>query len=337
MEIKFSSLHQIDHSENKIIKIGIDNEGKILGDYIQKLLNEITKSYNKQSFEFQRDSTEVRLAIGMLIRGEYENGSEIIAERLLTTEITAQEKIDKLNIEIQKGILFQTITEIEGEKFVIISKADHSEYIDQSDFLLHKGLPWKKKVFKAFIAKIESDNSLSSIFIYDTNSIMSRYWWDDFLELKAKRTDSHNTRTSLDVLDKKIFEHLKKDFPADHTIIRNSTLGYFRSNTEFDLNEYFSSVMDNYSPVDPEFPLKKTKEKILELPEKWDFDSRFTISKEDIKKRAIRKIPLTNEIDLILKNFIEINGTISAYIDEEGEKCIKIKTINGYETFRRNP
>lgn len=335
MNIKFTSLHQIDHVEDRIEKIDINNQGNILSQYIQRLLNEITNSPNRRSFLFQRETTEVRSAINDLIAEKYDKGSKTIAERLLPIEKTAQERIAHLGVEIQKGSLFQTVIENNEGKFIIISKADHNEFLDEIDFLIHKGLPWKKRVFKAFMAKIEPDNSLSSIFIYDTNNTMSRYWWEGYFELIEKHNDKHNTKTSLDSLDKKVFNPIKKDFPADHTILRNSTIGYFRNKNEFELQEYISDIFEGYTPVDANFPLQKTKERVLALPERWNFDNRFSISKEDIDKRAFNKIRLTDNIDLILRGFINLNDTITAELDHEGEKFIKIKTDVGYAKFKR--
>ena len=336
MEIKFTSLHQIDHIEERIEKIDINNQGNILGQYIQRLLNEITNSPNKRSFLFQRETTEIRSAINNLISEDYETGSEIIANRLLPIEQAAQERIAHLGVEIQKGSLFQTIIENEDGKFVIISKADHNEFLDEIDFLIHKGLPWKKRVFKAFMAKIENDSTLSSIIIYDTNTTKSMYWWENYFEIKEKHNDTHNTRTSLDTLDKKVFNPIKKDYPADHTILRNSTIGYFRNKEEFALQEYISEIFDNYTPVDENFPLQRTKNKIADLPERWNFDRRFLISKGDIDKRAVNKIRLTENIDLILKDYVNFDDTITAEMNDEGDKFIRIKTVNGYNKFKKN-
>ena len=36
--------------------------------------------------------------------------------------------------------------------------------------------------------------------------------------------------------------------------------------------------------------------------------------------KDVNKIPLTNNIELILRDFVNLNDTITADIDEEGEK-----------------
>lgn len=336
MNIKFTSLHQVDHNLAQIKNIDINNQSDDLKDYTNRLINEITKSNNKRSFEFKSDTTEVRNAIDKFLDAEYEAGAKINAERLLNIEIEAQERIDHLNIKIQKGSLFQAVIENNIETYVIISKADHNQFLDEVDFTLKTGLPWEKRIFKAFLVKM-ANGQPNEIFVYDTTNRMARYWWDNYLELKEKYTDTHNTKTSLNVLDRKIFNPIKKEFPSDHTIIRNSAIGYFRNNAEFELNEFVNQTLENYTPIDPKFPIEKIVTKTKELPEKWKFDARFSIQKEEINKKQSNRIPLTEKIELILKDYIsDLDNVIEAKKDAEGVKYIKIKTDVGYERFKRN-
>jgi len=260
MDIIFTSLYQVDHSLNQIKKIDINNQSNELQDYTNRFLNEITNSNNKRSFEFKSETTEVRTAIDKYLNRNYEAGAKINADRLLNIEIEAQEKIDHLNIKIQKGSLFQAVLENDGETYIIISKADHNQILDETDFTLKTGLPWDKRIFKAFLVKMEN-NLVKEIFVYDTTNRMARYWWDNYLELKEKYTDIHNTKTSLNILDSKIFNPIKKEYPADHTVLRNSAIGYFRNNDEFELTEFVAQTLENYTPIDPGFPKEKIVKK----------------------------------------------------------------------------
>ena len=336
MNIIFTSLYQVDHELNQIKKININDQSDDLKDYTNRLIKEITTSNNKRSFEFKSQTTEVRTAIEKFLNTEYEAGAKINADRLLNIEIEAQEKIDHLNIKIQKGSLFQAIIENDSETYIIISKADHNQILDEIDFTLKTGLPWEKRIFKAFLVKME--NGLpKEIFVYDTTNRIARYWWDNYLELKEKYTDTHNTKTALNILDRKIFNPIKKEYPADHTILRNSAIGYFRNNDEFELSEFVAQTLENYTPIDPDFPKDKVVKKAKELPEKWKFDARFSIVKEEINKKQSNRIPLTEKIELILKDYISnLGNVIEAEKDAEGVKYIKIKTDVGYDSFKRN-
>ncbi len=203
--------------------------------------------------------------------------AEVNAKRLLTIEKQTQEKIN-LNVEIQKGSLFQVVVKDKNRNRVIISKADHNEYLDEVDFELHTGLPWKKRVFKAIAINFKEDLSIESVYVYDTNYSMSKYWWQDYLELREQYTDSENTKKSLDLLDKKIFKPLEKKYPLDYVVLRNMMIGFYRTEEEFNL-ERFAEKVEKYHPYDTDLPIQEMYGKVLELPDKWGFDPRFTIEK----------------------------------------------------------
>lgn len=335
MILHYTSLHHVDHI-NGVSKIDITNLSTDLSTYVQRLFTEITDSDNRRQFEFRSNDTEVRTALTHLISENYYEGSEINANRLLQIELLAQEAINHLNVEIQKGSLFQAVIG-ETTKSVIISKADHNEYLDELDFTLRKGLPWKKRIFKAFLVNFDTNNSPISLYVYDTNARMSRYWWDSYLELKERYTDTHNTKTSLDFLDKKIFSKIKTDFPADHTIIRNSAIRYFRAKDEFEVDDFINDTFNNYTPVDSNLSTLKIDEfktNIKALPQRWGFDNRFTIERSEVRKRIVNRIQLTESIDLILKDYIpNLRDSIKSEVDSEGTKWVKIKSDTGFNKF----
>ncbi|WP_296619224.1 nucleoid-associated protein [Marivirga sp.] len=335
MEIKFTTLHHVDHLGNEIRIIPISSHSEVLQIYAERLIQEIKDSRNKREFEFRSETTEVRQTLNSFLEDIFEEGVEVNSKRLLTEEKKAQRKIDHLDVQIQKGSLFQAHLIDGSEHYIVISKADHSKYIDEIDFVLKHGLPWDKKIFKAFLVRFDDNKEVQEVYVYDTTSKMSRYWWDDFLELNEKYTDSHNTKTSLDILDQKLFNYMKKQYPADHTILRNSVIGYFRNSSEFELEEFLDKNFRTYTPIDEDFPKEKYIKKIEEFPEKYNFDSRFSIKQEEIKKRKVNKIPLSNEMELILKDHIEnIGSVIKPYKDNEGNKFILIRSDTGYERFK---
>ena len=272
-----------------------------------------------------------------MLNNDFDNGVEINAERLLRIELEAQEKIKQLPVEIQKGSLLQACIEHDDKTNIILTKADHSEYLDETDFQLHSGLPWKRKIFKAIVIEIK-DEEIDSIFVFDTNTPMSKYWWRDYLELMEVYTDAHNTKTSLEMLDLKILNPIKDKYKADHTILRNSMIGYFRNKEEFDMSCFIESILQNYTPLNENLEIDKIVEKVKALPQKYKFDTKFTIEKGEIKKRRIQYImKLKESIDLILNDHIEnLGDLIQSYSDEEGNKYVRIKSPEGYERFNTN-
>lgn len=335
MDPIYTSFYQIDHASNQLHEVDISTQGNDLTNYIDRLIEEITSSNNKRQFLFKSETTEVRTAIDKFLRGEHEEASHINSKRLLETEKAAQERIEQMGTVIPKGSLFQAVLEREGKTTIVISKADHNQFLDEIDFTLKNGLPWEKKIFKAFLVEFENNQPVA-LYVYDTSSRIARYWWDNFLELNEKFTDVHNTKTSLNILDSKIFNKIKRNYPADHTILRNSTIGYYRNNDEFNLTEYINDTFLEYEPVDPDFPKEVLITKIEELPNRWGFDQRFGIAKGEIKKKQKLKIDLTENIELVVKDYeANLSNIITAEQDAEGNKYIKIKSEVGYNSFNK--
>lgn len=336
MIIKFTSLHQIDHHSDTVKEIDIRNKTQDLINYTQRLITEITEGNSKRKFRFRRDTTEVRAIVGQFLDGNYE-GIVSNAKRLLDIEKTTQAAIAHLGVEIQKGSLFQAQIENDGSTTIIISKADQIRFLDDNDFNLKSGLPYEKKIFKAFLVSFE-DGIARDIYVYDTTPRMATYWWDDFLELDEVYTSEYNTKTALKLLDSKVLNIIRKKYPADHTRIRNKVVGYFQSENQFEMDGFIEATLNNYVAVDPDFPKKNMIEKIKNLPERYNFDSQFPIAEDQVTSRKVKtKINLTDKVDLIIKeNVPELENTIAGYLDNENRKYIIIRTDSGYEHFKGN-
>lgn len=332
--IKFTSLHHIDHDNNKVVSVNIDSQSPDLIEYIQKLLEDIQKKDTKRAFLYESETAEVRIAINLMLDEEYDKAAEINANRLLKIEKETQATMEHLDVNIQKGSLFQTVISFTDHKMIIIGKADHNEFLDASDFSLHKGLPWKKKIFKSFLAIIDNKKNINKILVADTTNNLTKYWWSDFFELKEARTDQFNTKTFLDVLDKKVFNPIKHKHQADHTTLRNSVIGYFRANDEFNLDDLCNNIFEKYVPDDAELDINDIKKKIKGIPKKYGVDSWFKIDKKAIKKREVHKILLNEGMELVLKGGPDLNN-ITPYSDREGKKYIMIQTEEGYNRFKK--
>jgi len=211
-----------------------------------------------------------------------------------------------------------------GDQQIVISKADHSTILDEIDFQLHHGLPWDKKTFKAMSAKF-SGGTIDLVNIYDTNPQMTKYWWYDFLELERIYDDTHNTKTSLDALELKLFDPIKKNYRLDHNVLRNSAIGYFRSKPEFEVEDFIETVLKDYEPYDNNLKIDTLISKVRAFPEKYKFDQRFDISKDDIRKRMTQVFHLRANLDLVLREPVNrISDIVERYRDDEGNPFIKI-------------
>lgn len=340
MDIKFTSLHHINRDFNKPKKQNIETS-IVLEQYIEKLFKEIDDPKKmKQSFLFMSDKNEVRSALQDLVQGvDQDKNAQIIAQRLLNKEIEAQNGLDqkKLKQTILKGSLFTVLVKFKSEDRLLICKADHNEFLDENSFTLRSGLPWNKKIFKAVIIIIKDDKVQKEVDVIDPNH--SKYWYKEFLELRKKHTDKHNTETSMDIIDKKVFSGMRSRHPADYWILRNSFVGYFRSQESFEIENFISSLFENYEPEDKTLKIDTIVAKVRKIAREEDFDSSFTISKSDIKKRTIRKtIKITDAIELSINYDIpNFQQAIRSGENDDGQKYIQILTEkeNIYREFLR--
>ncbi|MBU2884863.1 nucleoid-associated protein [Gilvimarinus agarilyticus] len=333
--IVFTSLHYIDHVNNKISKKDISNQGtEALAEYINKLIEDIKLRASKRTFQFQSETTEVRRSLSNFFNEEYSDATEINAMRLLRSEISAQQAIDHLGVSIQKGSLFQAIVNLDArKKLVIIAKADHDTYLDEESYEVREGLPWTKKIFKSFFITINSDEILSNVVVSDSNEKVAEYWWKTFLELEVIRTSSENTKRMLGHILRPI-NRIKKDFPADYEELRNAVLGYFQSHSDFSLDHLISTIFDRYDQVNPSLDYdQKIKSKIDLISKKTDVDTLFDIDRQEVKQRRTRKLGLNTGIELVLKEYNKQN--ITATVDEENNKYIQIRSDLGYNTFSK--
>lgn len=342
MEIVSISIFKVDVSEAIASPIQLTNRPQELTNYLNSLINIIVSEPSGREYLFTRDTTEVRGRISSV--GNITNGeaviSQTIANRLLDAEATAQNRIEHLGKEIQKGVLIQALVDIDGINKFVICKADHTEFLNDNDFSITFGLPIKKKIFKAFICDYSTNGEINgnSIVIYDTNPVHSHYWWHDFLELQQLRSDEDNTETAFKKLDKHIFNKIRKTHPQEYLELHNSSLRYFRANEAFDIEQFIEGAIGNYTPPEGStFNVEEWKTKIRELPEKHNFDRQFGIIKSKITaKMKTGKVELTPQIDLNFKEDIpNISDIIHSELREDGNKYVVIKSPKGYEYFEK--
>nr|WP_315172063.1 hypothetical protein [uncultured Flavobacterium sp.] len=338
MEINKIQIFKIDIDNEEATNIDSKTYGEELDNYLLELFETIISGSSGRQFNFERKTTEVRSQITKINNddNDFNDSSKVISERLLKVEIEAQKKMDKLKITIQKGVFVQALISDDGKNKFIICKADHNEFLNEVNYTLTRGLPTKKKAFKAFVCDLNNDDSDSGILVYDTNPSDTKYWWKELLELEMIITDEDNTENAFGAIDKVITNNIKEKYPQDYTHIRNSVVRYFRATERFEMQHFLDNAIGDYLPENSALNIEDIKSKIKELPAKKraPFDNQFNIIKEKVKAKFLNKIKLTPEIDLNIKGDYADN-TIVAEI-KDGEKYISIKSEEGYKYFKSN-
>ncbi len=332
MDIRKLTLHKIDISRNLPERINIDIQKDTIIEYINNLVSEIIENPNKRIHRFKEGNTEVKTSIRKLVADDVDIDNIILfnAKRLLEKEQKAdiQLKQKNLDVNIQKGSLLHLHFIQEDISKVLICKVEYDEILNEFTFDKNSGLNTKKKVFKAFLMFTDTGN----IYLNDKNN--SKYWWDDFLELEQINDDDKNTEKSLNEIDKALTPYKVKHY-ADYIIVRNAMIGHYRTKDNFNFSDMLEEVFKNYHPIALDFPKDKIISKISELPSKKGFDTQFIIVKKKINKRIQNKIKLANNLYLSIDDYVEdLKNIIEPYEDNEGNKFVKIKSTEGYETLK---
>ena len=333
MDIKNIFLHHVDIKSNLITPIALDENSINLKGYVDSLVKDISEQTNKRLYKFKDGNTEVKNSLKEIIQNSQNIETIILnnAKRLLEKEISSQQKVSHLDIEIQKGSLLHLSFISDNINKIIICKVEHDEILSEISFDIIRGLNTKKKVFKAILIFFDENLEVTSNYVYDKNS--SRYWWNDFLELNQLNTDDANTEKSLAEIDKILAKH-KKKYYADYIIVRNSVIGYYRTNETLNFSDV-ENIFSSYTPLDVDFPKQEIITKIKELPDKKGFDTQFSISKNKINKKIQHKIKLGNNLFLSIDDYVvNLKNLIEPYQDEQGNKYVKIYSSEGYETLK---
>ena len=335
MDIEYLKLIKIDHENNNVQEQPLDDDGNVR-DYVMDIIGQITVNAGERRYKFKEEELTMKTWIGDIVNdNERDSRAESIAERLLQKEEAAQQRYRNIT-DIQKGILLIAYCKMTDTEYkMVICKADFSEFIEETTGEKKNGLPTKKKIFKSFSANISVNagvHNYGDIITFDVNAKQSKYWYDDFLDLVALRNDEANTERAFSFINSKILDPIKKDSRSDYLCLWNSTVAYMRCDGEFSIDSYADEILAAYHPLIEGIDMDALAIKARSLPEKFNFDRRFQKVPSKIRAKSKKEIPLTHDIDLVLKNSIpHIERTIKPYVDDNGAKFIMVNSEEGYK------
>ena len=334
MEILKLLSHNILVEEEKIVENKITNEEA--KDFFNSIIDEVLEKETKKSYKPRTPTTEVISIITRVLKDMDSNEEllENIPERLLKYEISTQKDIDKLGTKIKKGCLLQAYIKKNEKKYFIITKIEATDGLDMTELRMRAILPSSKKIIKNALFEINEDEEFGDIFLSDTNANISKYWYDDFLELEEMTTDEMNTQKTYEIIMKEIKNKLEKISPSDYTFCRNACIIFFKTKETFDLNDAVNDIFLSYNFEDEAIKKEEIIEKIKNKIKKEGLDTQFVLKKDVIKNRLIKMKKRVNEgISIEIDGYIE-NIKDSIYsIEQNGEKYIMIKSTEE-ETYK---
>jgi len=175
------------------------------------------------------------------------------------------------------------------------------------------------------IYNIEKDNGFLVSIIDNLSKVglEARYWKDNFLYVKPRKDEYHNTQNVMSLCKNFIKEGLPEELDiskADQVDFLNKAVEYFKKNEDFDMSD-FKKVVMRKPEVAESFDQYKSE---YEFARELAVLDRFSISEAAVKKQA-RALKSVIKLD---KNFhIYVHGDrdmIEQGTDEEGRKYYKI-------------
>ena len=336
MALKFYKLYKIDRANETASAETFENLENI-ENYVSQVIEKHRSKYERE-YKFRDGEETAKNNVMRILKDEsLEEACQTMANRLLDKERVANDRIKHMGHEIPTSMFIvaqDDVTEDETQLFFI--KADYDEYIMAGSGNDGKGLPKNRKIFKScvfFAKKVDGDYEVYKIMSHDENSSSSdaAYWYRDFLDLQELTSDEKNSTTSFNAVKKDLLNPIKKKHKKDYMYLRNQIIAYFRSEGEFDIDHFANVIIGSYVPYDQTLDINDLKAKCLKLPEKYNFDKKFTKKPEVIKDKFKDSIILTQDLELKIKQDIQdIDKVIVGGIDQGDKKYIKIYSEEGY-------
>ena len=340
MEIEYLKLIKIDHENNSVEEEPMTEEGNVR-DYVMDIIDQIADNAGDRRYKFKETEMTMRNLIDSIVTDSNRDAkATAIARRLLQRETDAQQRYHNIT-EIQKGILLVAYCKMtdNNDYKMVICKADYTEFLEETTGEKKNGLPTKKKIFKSFAANVKVNagvHDYGEIVTFDVNAKQSKYWYDEFLDLEALRNDEENTEKAFNYINSKILTNIRKEYKSDYLVLWNRTVGYMRSEGEFNIDHYADEILAAYQPLQEGLDMNVWATKAKELPNRWHFDNRFQKVPSKIKAKLKTEIKLTDDIELVIRNGVQgLERTIKGHKEDDGSKYIMIRSDKGYEYAER--
>ncbi|MBV7264147.1 hypothetical protein KCG43_19220 [Photobacterium sp. WH24] len=329
--IKYYQIFEIASESNSVRKIDLNdaNANDVLV-FVKKLANDAKYGSSRRQGSFSDTSSVKKELIASLTDDENQGSILKIAEQLLSCEVEYNSKHGNFN-EIRKGSLLVSNFESEGENSILISKIDVENFFETEHLKLLKGLPQDKGVYKTCLVNVENNALNEEIYLSDTNSSISKFWWSTFLECEFIRDSQKNTDLAFSQLSSTLSQ-VNKVSPVDHAFLKGNLTSYFTTATHFDPDDMVERVVGNYEPESKEVSTDKIKKDLKKACNSGKFDTSFEIDISPIKSKLKRTIKIDDDIELKIKS-----GDISKIYQFEYKKSnfIAIKAKSGYGNFRK--
>ena len=312
-----------------------------LKQYSKDLIEENELRKNNREYIYQNEFVETKSLIDTLLsnisddklEGIFNKICDTFAESLLLAQRKFSERYPMVKLR-EGNIIFYL-----NKDGFLVSKIDRSRYLNGDTYEREVGLPEEKPGQK--IAYFQFlDNNEVLITLSDSNTNISTFWFDEFLELKPVNDNEKNTKRAFMAIEGFINRQVTNISKADGTELRNNLIGYLRTNENFSITDAKEHIFGEYKPHSDEINMEKIKSSFEKsyIKKKPNFDTQFHIAPEIIKAKIKAVYKVKENIELKTNGYIEnLRDDIIATKDDEGRFYLQILDVTAevYENFKR--
>lgn len=304
------------HNEVKLDKM----QSASLLRFIVKLAYDTSTAKSTRIAKFNKDSICLTVLSEFATLPTPTKNLEKLAKKLVKAEIEQNKRSGHLN-PIKPGNLIIAKFERDSEIKIIVSKIEFEGYLAKETFNEQEGIPKEKGLLKSCLLNVEEQKILENITLADSNSNISTFWYQGFLDSTFIRDNTLNTQKAISSIESQI-TFIKEISKEDYLDLKECIGAYFLSNNNFNFDELNKKLTEEYTPKSKDVKLDVLKAKMTRLKDQNTFDGTFEIDKNEVKKTVKKTYKLDNEVTVIAKS-----GTSNIYkTTKDKASYIVIKT-----------
>lgn len=185
-----------------------------------------------------------------------------------------------------------------------------------------EGIDIKRLDKGAVIFNVEREAGFAACIVDNTNRSEARYWIDDFLRVRPRQDNYHNTHNTLAMCKKYVTKHLAKEFDvskADQAEMLNETMNYFREQESFSIDDFSEKVIRQPEVVESFTRFRQEYEQERDIR----IEDEFGISDSAVKKQA-RSYKSVIKLDRNFHIYVHGNRSLLEQGQDEKGKFYKV-------------
>ena len=174
----------------------------------------------------------------------------------------------------------------------------------------------------AVIFNTEREEGFAVFVVDNTNRTEARYWIDDFLRVRQRQDNYHNTHNVLAMCKKYVTGHLPSEFDvskADQAEMLNETMKYFREQDNFSLDDFSEKVIRQPEVMESFSRYKQEYEQERDIR----IEDEFAISDSAVRKQA-RAYKSVIKLDRNFHIYVHGNRNLLEQGEDEKGKFYKV-------------